>query len=158
MFSSSVSRLIKYGLIGAVATSGVVSLHANQYQLDSIGIVRLTRAAVTVFNIGVIYKTELYGAKLDKNSAEYKELKSRCHQKSAEKLLKLCCTNRGVYIKVGQHIATLDYLIPKEYVQTMKILHSHAPKNSIEDVFRVIREDLKSDVTVDFACLSFVLH
>lgn len=146
MFSAKVSRLIKYGLIGGVAASTALSLHANQYQLDSIGIVRLTRAAVTVFNIGVIYKKELYAANLDKNTLEYKELKSKCHQKSAEKLLQLCCTNKGVYIKVGQHIATLDYLIPKEYVQTMKILHSHAPRNTIEDVFKVIKEDLKANV------------
>lgn len=146
MLSGRVSRLIKYGLIGGATASTVASLHANQYQLDSIGIVRLTRAAVTVFNIGVIYKKELYGANLDKSSIDYKKLKSKCHQKSAEKLLELCCTNKGVYIKVGQHIATLDYLIPKEYVQTMKVLHSHAPKNSIEDVFKVIKEDLKSNV------------
>lgn len=146
MFSGRASRLLKYGLVGSAAASTLASLHANQYQLDSVGIVRLTRAAVTVFNIGVIYKRELYGTGLDKNSTEYKELKSKCHQRSAEKLLKLCCTNRGVYIKVGQHIATLDYLIPSEYVQTMKILHSHAPKNAVEDVFKVIKEDLKSDV------------
>lgn len=156
MFSAKVSRLIKYGLIGGAAASTAASLHANQYQLDSIGIVRLTRAAVTVFKIGVIYKKELYGAKLDKTSSEYKELKSKCHQKSAEKLLHLCCTNKGVYIKVGQHIATLDYLIPREYVQTMKILHSHAPKNAIEDVFRVIKEDLKCNVSAAFN--SFCSH
>lgn len=158
MFSGRVTRLIKYGLIGGAAASTVASLHANQYQLDSIGIVRLTRAAVTVFNIGVIYKRELYGANIDKTTPEYKELKSKCHQKSAEKLLNLCCTNKGVYIKVGQHIATLDYLIPKEYVQTMKILHSHAPKNSIEDVFKVIREDLKSDVSIKFTFTFFFNH
>lgn len=157
MFSVRVSRLIKYGLIGGIAASTAASLHANQYQLDSIGIVRLTRAAVTVFNIGIIYKKELYGAKLNKNSAEYKELKTKCHQKSAEKLLQLCCTNKGVYIKVGQHIATLDYLIPGEYVQTMKILHSHAPKNSIQDVFKVIKEDLKCSVRVYFYNFSFII-
>ncbi|XP_064212499.1 aarF domain-containing kinase 1 isoform X2 [Tribolium castaneum] len=145
MTSLKLSRLLKYSLIGSAAIGTAVSLHGNQYQLNSIGIVRLSRAAVTVFQIGVIYKKDLYGKGLDKNSQEYKELKSICHKRSAEKLLELCCTNKGTYIKVGQHLAALDYLLPSEYVQTMKVLHSHAPTNPIEDVYKVIREDLKKD-------------
>jgi hypothetical protein len=68
------------------------------------------------------------------------------HRKAAEQLLELCCTNRGVYIKVGQHIGALDYLVPPEYVETMKVLHSQAPRSTIEEVYRVLREDLKQDV------------
>ncbi|RZB39466.1 putative aarF domain-containing protein kinase 1 [Asbolus verrucosus] len=142
---SRVGYLLKYTVLGTAALGTAASLHGNQYQLDSIGIVRLTRAAVTVFQIGVIYKRDLYGKRLDKSSEEYKNLKSVCHKRSAEKLLDLCCTNKGVYIKVGQHIAALDYLLPSEYVQTMKILHCHAPTNPIEDVYKVIREDLKKE-------------
>lgn len=142
------SKLLKYALIGGVTAGTVASLHTNQYQIDSIGIVRLSRAAITVFKIGVVYKTELYALKLDKESVEYKTAKSKCHKKSAEKLLQLCCINKGVYIKVGQHIAALDYLLPAEYVQTMRVLHSRAPKNTIEEVYKVIREDLKKEVSV----------
>ena len=29
--------------------------------------------------------------------------------------------NGGVFIKVGQHIGALDYLLPEEYVNTMKV-------------------------------------
>lgn len=147
MIRSRFSRLLKYSLLGGAAVGTIASLHTNQYQLNSIGIVRLSRAAVTVFKIGVVYKKELYGKELDKNSKEYKELKSKCHKKSAEKLLELCCTNKGVYIKVGQHIAALDYLLPPEYVQTMKVLHSRAPTNTIQEVFKVIREDLRKEVS-----------
>jgi len=68
------------------------------------------------------------------------------HKKAAEKLLELCCINRGVYIKVGQHIGALDYLVPPEYVETMKVLHSQAPRSTIQEVYRVLREDLKQDV------------
>ncbi|XP_018323645.1 uncharacterized aarF domain-containing protein kinase 1 isoform X4 [Agrilus planipennis] len=88
-----------------------------------------------------MYKYDLFG--IDKTSSEYKKIKSHCHQKAAEMLLDLCCANKGVYIKVGQHIAALDYLLPTEYVQTMKVLHSHAPSNKLEDVYKVISEDFK---------------
>lgn len=148
MLSARLSRILKYSAIGGATVGTILSLQCNQYHLDSIGIVRLSRAACTVFQIGLIYKKDLYGRKLDKCTDEYKQLKSMCHSRSAEKLLELCCKNKGVYVKVGQHIAALDYLLPSEYVQTMKVLHSHAPPNSLDDVYKVIREDLKKDVSI----------
>lgn len=30
-----------------------------------------------------------------------------CHQRSADRLVELCFKNRGVYIKIGQHVAQL---------------------------------------------------
>ncbi|KAJ8930748.1 hypothetical protein NQ314_016420 [Rhamnusium bicolor] len=149
MLKRKLRPILKYSLIGGLLGGTLLSLHGNQYQLDSIGIVRLSRAASSVFQIGVIYKKDLESKGLDKSTKEYKELKSTCHKRSAEKLLDLCNTNRGVYIKVGQHIAALDYLLPWEYVQTMKVLHAHAPTNKIEDVYRVIKEDLKKDVSTN---------
>lgn len=147
--------LLKYTLIGGLIGGTAASLRTNQYQWDSIGVVRLGRAAFTVFQIGVIYKKDLYGKGFDKKSLEYKEQKCICHKKSAEKLLELCCTNKGVYIKVGQHIAALEYLLPTEYVETMKVLHSHAPTNKIEDVYKVIKEDFKKDVSLNLRFLTF---
>ena len=55
--------------------------------------------------------------------------------------------NRGVFIKVGQHIGALDYLLPLEYVHTMRVLHSHAPASKYEDILNVIKQDLKCDVS-----------
>ncbi|VEN37521.1 unnamed protein product [Callosobruchus maculatus] len=145
MLRSRVRSVVKCFLIGGAVGGTALSLHTNQYQVDSIGIVRLARAACTVFQIGVIYKKDLYMKGLDKKSIEYKELKSQCHKRSAEKLLELCCTNKGVYIKVGQHIAALEYLLPSEYVDTLKILHSNAPTNKLDDIYKVLKEDLKQE-------------
>ena len=49
--------------------------------------------------------------------------------------------------KVGQHIGALDYLLPEEYVQTMKVLHHRAPEMPLENVYQVIKEDLDLDVS-----------
>ena len=68
------------------------------------------------------------------------------HFRSAKKLLDLCCKNGGAFIKVGQHIGALNYLLPYEYVSTLKVLHNKAPKASIEDVFYVLKEDLGHEV------------
>lgn len=147
MYRSQLIRIVKYSLVGSAAVGTYLSLRNSQYQINSIGIVRLSRAACTVFDIAYNYKSKLYALTLDKESDEYQETKSTCHTYAAEKLLKLCCTNKGVFIKVGQHIAALDYLLPQEYVQTMKILHSKAPANTLDEVLNVIKEDLKRDVS-----------
>lgn len=70
-------------------------------------------------------------------------MRSELHLRSANRLLRLCQDNGGCFIKVGQHIAALDYLLPEEYVQTMKPLRANAPEMCLSDVYTVLREDLK---------------
>ncbi|XP_030023635.2 aarF domain-containing kinase 1 [Manduca sexta] len=146
MFSRKISRVVKYGLYGSVAIGGTVAalkLHDEDY--NSLAIVRLTRTAYTAVDIGRTYQSMLYSKEWDKTSDEYLEVKSQAHQIGAEKLLDLCRANKGVYIKVGQHVGALDYLLPNEYVTTMRILHKNAPKNTVEELYSVIKEDLKKD-------------
>ncbi|XP_046747285.1 aarF domain-containing kinase 1 isoform X2 [Diprion similis] len=141
----SMRRLVTLTATGGAVIGTLASLRANEYDVGAIGVVRLTRAALTVFQIGTHYKKKLYSGKLDKESPEYAKLKSQVHLYGAQKLLDLCCANKGVYIKVGQHIGALDYLLPTEYVNTLRILHSSAPQSSFSDVLIVIEEDFKKD-------------
>lgn len=145
MLRRNIKSFIKIGIIGGACTGTVLSLRANNYDINSIGIVRLGRSARTVCDISLNYKYNLYNLNLDKKSPEYKEQKSKCHYQAAEKLLELCCQNKGVYIKVGQHVAALDYLLPHEFVKTMRILHNHAPATDLEDIRKVIREDFHKE-------------
>ena len=62
----------------------------------------------------------------------------------------LCCINGGAYIKVGQYVGSLDYLLPSEYVQTMKVLHSDAPQSPLGDIHHVIEEELQCKVSEVF--------
>ncbi|KAI4583495.1 hypothetical protein MJG53_008708, partial [Ovis ammon polii x Ovis aries] len=68
------------------------------------------------------------------------------HLRSARRLCELCCANRGTFIKVGQHLGALDYLLPEEYTSTLKVLHSQAPQSSMKEVRQVIREDLGKEI------------
>ncbi|XP_039957916.1 aarF domain-containing kinase 1 [Bactrocera tryoni] len=144
-------RVLSYSIIGAGVVSTGLSLHTNDYDVNSLGIVRLSRSAITVFDVALTYKRELYYREWDKSTPEYKAEKSRVHKIAAEKLLDLICVNKGVYIKTGQHIGALEYLLPKEFVQTMKVLHSNAPQNPVEDLYKVIRQDLKRNPEDIFA-------
>ena len=68
------------------------------------------------------------------------------HLRSAERLREMCWRNGGCFIKVGQHIGALDYLLPDEYVSTMKVLHQHAPESPVDDIKYIIAADLGRNV------------
>lgn len=67
---------------------------------------------------------------------------SKTHLRCAARLKELFCKNKGGFIKVGQHIGALDYLLPLEYVKTMKTLHDKAPESEISELFETIENDL----------------
>lgn len=136
-------RVIKWSFATGVAALTVSSLHKNRWEVSTLGFIRFGRAAVTVGKIAVDYKITLRG--IDVMTEEYENLRSEVHFRSARKLLDLCCKNGGAFIKVGQHIGALNYLLPYEYVSTLKVLHNKAPKASIEDVLHVVKEDLGSE-------------
>ncbi|GAX10544.1 aarF domain-containing kinase [Fistulifera solaris] len=64
------------------------------------------------------------------------------HTRAAHRILSLCHTNRGVYIKVGQHLASLDYLIPPEYTTVLSALYDDNPRTSPEHVAQIVKEEL----------------
>ncbi|CAI5504134.1 unnamed protein product [Closterium sp. Naga37s-1] len=55
----------------------------------------------------------------------------------------MCFKNGGIYIKLGQHIAQLDYIVPEEYVIVMKeSMLNTCPVTPYEDVRLVIQSEL----------------
>ncbi|GCC35661.1 hypothetical protein chiPu_0014148 [Chiloscyllium punctatum] len=129
--------------VGAVITGGLalsdlyVATHVDP---NDIGFVRIVRAMTTTAVISYDYMTAL--KKVEYGTNEYETVKSQVHRRSAQHLLDLCCANRGTFIKVGQHLGGLDYLLPEEYTSTLKILHSKAPQSSLQEIHQVIEEDL----------------
>ena len=80
---------------------------------------------------------------VEPGSEAYEERLAACHDRGAQRLLQLCFSNGGIYIKLGQHIAMLDHLLPASYVSTMKHnLLDKCPVSSWKSVARTIREDL----------------
>lgn len=144
-------NLVRLGLLGV--GSGVVTYNFDELETAGIGAVRFGRAAVTVTKIVADYKSTLYSGKITPDSEEYRTAKSQTHLRAAQKLLDLCCVNGGAFVKVGQHLGSLEYLLPQEYVNTMKVLHSKAPESPLEDIKQVLEEELKckpEDLFVEF--------
>jgi predicted unusual protein kinase regulating ubiquinone biosynthesis (AarF/ABC1/UbiB family) len=62
--------------------------------------IRSMRAMRTVFDILLDYKMNFTEAQ-----------KSAVHGRSAEKLLRLCKENGGVYVKMGQHLSAMVHIL-----------------------------------------------
>lgn len=67
------------------------------------------------------------------------------HTRNAKRLLSLFKRLGGVFIKLGQHLSSLEYIIPKEYCLIMSELHSSAPQSSFEDVLKTVKEELNDE-------------
>uniref|UniRef100_A0A8D3DM17 AarF domain-containing protein kinase 1 n=1 Tax=Scophthalmus maximus TaxID=52904 RepID=A0A8D3DM17_SCOMX len=139
-------RLLKVSsLATAVFASSGFYLYNRQLDFNDLSIIRLGRAAATTAVISYDYLTAF--KHVEHGTEEYWALKSKVHQRAAAHLLDLCCANRGTFIKVGQHLGALDYLLPEEYTATLKVLHSRAPQSSMEEIKQVIREDLGKELS-----------
>ncbi|CAI7779639.1 unnamed protein product [Closterium sp. NIES-53] len=103
--------------------------------------VRVGRVVTTVLAMVADYKTSLRG--LPAGSEEMESEKRQCHLRCADRLQAMCFRNGGIYIKLGQHIAQLDYIVPEEYVTVMKeSMLNTCPVTPYEDVRLVIQSEL----------------
>eukprot|EP00730_Choanoeca_flexa_P017886 TRINITY_DN8660_c0_g1_i4.p1 TRINITY_DN8660_c0_g1~~TRINITY_DN8660_c0_g1_i4.p1 ORF type:complete len:607 (+),score=96.02 TRINITY_DN8660_c0_g1_i4:101-1921(+) len=105
---------------------------------------RYLRDVWAVTRIVYIYKSGLSGTFADEGAKE--AMISECHHRAAAILRQLYEVNGGIYIKLGQHLGLLDYVIPQEYVEAMQGMFDAAPVSSLDDIRAVIKEDLGKDI------------
>lgn len=49
-----------------------------------------------------------------------------CHQRAADRILHGCLSNGGLYVKMGQGLVSMNHILPREYTETLSILHDRA--------------------------------
>ncbi|VDN21836.1 unnamed protein product [Gongylonema pulchrum] len=128
--------------IGIAVCCSAVGYCYDHERFFQLGPFRVARAATTVMCIVADYKWTMWNCPY--TDAAYRQKLSAAHKRSAQKLLELAKKNGGVYIKVGQHLAALEYLLPVEYTETLCVLHSRAPESRMSEVRQVIEEDLNA--------------
>ena len=75
---------------------------------------------------------------------------SQRHHRVAQRILRLCQTNRGIYIKIGQHLANLDYLLPLEYIACLQQLYNDNPTTPFALVQQVLNDEGLGDAFATF--------
>ncbi|KAL1983197.1 hypothetical protein VTN96DRAFT_371 [Rasamsonia emersonii] len=65
---------------------------------------------------------------------EEAELLRACHKRCAERTLRVLEKNGSIFIKLGQHLSSLGYLLPLEWTTTFIPLQDKCPVSSIESI------------------------
>ena len=75
-------------------------------------------------------------------SEEYTRERAKVHTEVAEKILFLAESNRGVYLKAGQYISTLENIVPREYVRVLAKLQDSGPALPFPEVRPLLEAEL----------------
>ncbi len=81
-------------------------------------------SAVTGLRISLDYWWTLYG--IDENSDVYATLIQPCHARAADRLYHACIKHGGLFVKLGQGLASLNHILPEVYVTTLHRLEDQA--------------------------------
>lgn len=141
-------RLLLIG--GTLASAAGTTYWFYRAELDFLGraLMRSGRTLLAALQVSLDYRSSLHRwwhLPSDSNHAcdpTYLEARRACNIRAARTLLRLFQRNAGIYIKLGQHLSALEYILPPEFCAVMAVLHNEAPKSPIEDVERILREDL----------------
>jgi aarF domain-containing kinase len=78
--------------------------------------------------------------KLDDDAEKNANLEA-CHQRCAKRTLEVLEKNGSIFIKLGQHLSAMGYLIPDAYCKTMQPLQDRCPVSSYESIEAMFLED-----------------
>jgi len=84
---------------------------------------------------------------------EYDALIKACHKRCAERTLRVLEKNGSVFIKLGQHLSSMGYLLPLEWTTTFIPLQDRCPVSSIESINEMFKAD--TGQTIDELFSSF---
>ncbi|KAG0481772.1 hypothetical protein HPP92_012240 [Vanilla planifolia] len=128
------------GGLGAVAVSNSDDL-STAFKICTHVPVRLLRDSLTAAAIVIDYEYSVWG--LSEGSFEWLKAQHEAHNRCAQRMQELCFRNGGIYIKLGQHIGQLEYVIPQEYVHTMRAsMLKSCPFSSYDQIRKVLIREL----------------
>ncbi|CAK9441766.1 uncharacterized protein LODBEIA_P56340 [Lodderomyces beijingensis] len=153
---SKARRKSKYTKLFALGLGVGLGGAALYYTNDNFKHAILTAERVGIVTVAMVRCFALYKDTLDKSYStdeERTEALSTTHKKAAEITLRALEKNGGIYIKLGQHLTALTYLLPREWTDTMIPLQDRCPRSSVAEIERMFETDLGvklNDIFIEF--------
>lgn len=149
------ARLKLQYVVPAAVTAACLHKPTRERVLESCeGSWRFAAAATTAAVCYADYELSLpesLSARL--SDAEYAKAKSVVDKRCAQRLLGLCLSQGGVYVKAGQHLSSLSGLLPVEYTSTLSVVQDRAQARPWAEVAAVLTEDLGVSPAATFASI-----
>ncbi|KAI1429198.1 ABC1-domain-containing protein [Xylaria sp. FL1777] len=102
---------------------------------------RTGRVAATLALCINDYRTSLNQREKTDNIDEQDTILKQCHKRCAVRTLKVLEKNGGIFIKLGQHLSAMTYLLPYEWTSTFIPLQDKCPVSSYESIEEMFRRD-----------------
>lgn len=84
-------------------------------------------------------------SKTDQDEERTAHLKA-CHKRCAERTLRVLERNGSIFIKLGQHLSSMNYLLPLEWTETFIPLQDRCPVSSYESIEQMFIDDTGSPI------------
>ncbi|EFX03895.1 ubiquinone biosynthesis protein [Grosmannia clavigera kw1407] len=88
--------------------------------------------------------------KLDDDEVKTRLLKV-CHQRCADRTLRVLEKCGGIFIKLGQHLSAMNYLLPIEWTSTFVPLQDRCPVSSLASIEAMYRADTGTELWETFS-------
>ncbi|KAI1737952.1 ABC1-domain-containing protein [Xylaria scruposa] len=112
---------------------------------------RTGRVATTLALCINDYRTSLNSREKTDDPAEQEIILKECHKRCAVRTLKVLEKNGGIFIKLGQHLSAMTYLLPYEWTSTFIPLQDQCPVSSYESIEEMFRRDTGEELTDYFS-------
>ncbi|KAK7792240.1 hypothetical protein R5R35_012853 [Gryllus longicercus] len=103
------------------------------------GAARFVRSARVGLATSVDYWWALHG--LRDGSDEYERALEGAHERGARRLFEACLSNGGLYIKLGQGLVSVNHILPRAYIDTLRPLQDQCLARGAGELEEVFRED-----------------
>jgi len=115
---------------------------------------RAARVASTLYICINDYTTSLKKRDKTEDPGAKDSILRKCHKRCAERTLKVLEKNGGIFIKLGQHLSAMTYLLPIEWTDTFIPLQDKCPVSSYESICQMFREDFGEELSEYFSHFS----
>ncbi|KAJ5445145.1 hypothetical protein N7491_001227 [Penicillium cf. griseofulvum] len=146
--NESQRSVIKWFLIGSIFGLGAVTFsdqaqHAFQAAKRSGRVVGTLAVCINDYRVTLKQDTS--------SPEEHNALLRACHKRCAERTLRVLEKNGSIFIKLGQHLSSMGYLLPIEWTSTFIPLQDRCPVSSIDSIGELFRKDTGQDMNELFA-------
>ncbi|KJZ78167.1 hypothetical protein HIM_02205 [Hirsutella minnesotensis 3608] len=126
---------------GAFGVAGTAYAFSDEIKGNYEAVARSGRVAVTLAVCINDYRSTLKAKAAMKDEAEQDAILAACHKRCAVRTFKVLEKNGGIFIKLGQHLSAMNYLLPSEWTTTFIPLQDQCPVTSFEAIEKMFRRD-----------------
>ncbi|RBR12520.1 hypothetical protein FVER53590_02654 [Fusarium verticillioides] len=124
------------GTVGATALAFTDDIKSSYEAAERTG-----RVAVALAVCINDYRTTLNARETTADHDAQESMLKACHKRCAERTLVVLEKNGGIFIKLGQHLSAMNYLLPSEWTNTFIPLQDKCPVSSLESIEDMFRKD-----------------